>query len=194
VPEHLSETNVKEVKYCQTILKLFEVIFNTMIDDEPIPPLNIIEASFAWLYYGIVKEAIAFEEAGLNTTNDDEFKGVLNDAVKLCSKHAKQLEQFMRKEGVTLPPVSEPKPFTDYKDIPLGVKLTDEELSNGLALKIIAMTTNASAAASQSIRTDVGAMWVQFLNETLAYGMTLKTKMRKRGWAKIPPAYTPPGV
>jgi hypothetical protein len=141
-----------------------------------------------------VKEAIAFEEAGLNTTNDDELKGMLKDAVKLCSDHAKQLEQFMRKEGVPLPPVSEPKPFTDPRDIPIGVKLTDDEISNGLALKIIAMSTNASTAASQCVRTDVGAMWVQFLNETLAYGMTLKTKMRKRGWAKIPPAYTPSGV
>jgi hypothetical protein len=167
---------------------------NTLVDDEPIPPLNIIEASAAWLYYAVVKEAIAFEEAGLNTTNDDELKGMLKDAVTLCSGQAKQLEQFMRKEGVALPPVSEPKPYTDPKDIPLGVKLTDDEIANGLALKIIAMSTQSSTAASQAVRTDVGALWMQFFNETSAYGMTLKTKMRKRGWAKMPPAYTPPGV
>ncbi|HJV45139.1 MAG TPA: hypothetical protein VJ824_05355 [Bacillota bacterium] len=79
-------------------------------------------------------------------------------------------------------------------NIPLGVKLTDEELANGLALKVIAMSTAASTAAAQSVRTDVGVMWVQFLNEALVYGATLKTKMRKRGWAKLPPAFTPPGV
>ena len=169
-------------------------IFNTIVDDEPNLPLNIIEASHAWLYYGIVKEAIAFEEAGLNTTYDDELKGMLKDAVKLCSDHAKQLEQFLRKEGVALPPVAEPKPFTDAKDIPLGVKLTDDEIANGLALKIMAMSANSSTAAAHSVRSDVGVMWVQFLNESLAYGSTLKAKMRKRGWAKIPPFYTPPGV
>ncbi|MEW9669961.1 DUF3231 family protein [Ammoniphilus sp. 3BR4] len=169
-------------------------VFNTIVDDEPKPLLNIIEASFSWLYYGVVKEAMAFEEAGLNTTVDDELKGMLKDAIKLCSDHAKQLEKFMREEGISLPPVSEPKPFSDPNDIPLGVKLTDDEISNGLALKIMAMSTNASTAAAQCVRTDVGAMWVQILNESLAYGMTLKTKMRKRGWAKLPPAYTPPGV
>ncbi|HJV44975.1 MAG TPA: hypothetical protein VJ824_04525 [Bacillota bacterium] len=79
-------------------------------------------------------------------------------------------------------------------EIPLGVKLTEEELANGLALKVIAMSTSASTAAVQSVRTDVGLMWVQFLNEELAYGATLKTKMRKRGWAKLPPAFTPPDV
>lgn len=87
----------------------------------------------------------------------------------------------------------EPKPITDPREIPAGVKLTDEEIANGLAIKIIAMSTQAVTAATQCVRTDVGAMWVQFLNETLLYGTTLKTKMRKRGWAKIPPAYAPPG-
>lgn len=168
-------------------------IFNTIVDDEPLPPLNIIEATHCWLYYGIVREAVAFEQAGLNTTNDDELKGMLNDAEKLCTAQAQELEQFMRKEGVILPPTSEPKPTTSYKDIPPGVKLTDDELANGLALKIILMSNEASLAAAQCVRTDMGIIWVKNLNEALAYG-TLKTKMRKRGWAKFPPSYTPPGV
>lgn len=175
-------------------VEVLRSMFNTIVDDEPKLTINIIEASYCWLYYGIVKEALSFEEAALNTTTDDELKGMIQDAIKLCSDHAKELEQFMRKEGISLPPVSEPKPYTDPKEIPLGVKLNDNEISNGIALKMIAMSTNASTAAAQCVRTDVGVMWVQFLNETLAYGMTLKTKMRKRGWAKIPPAYAPPGV
>jgi len=166
----------------------------TMVDDEPQPPLNIIEASHCWLYYGIVNEAIAFESAGLNTTEDDELIGMLTDAQKMCSAHTNQLEKFMIKEGITLPPISESKPNTNPKDIPPGVKLTNDELANGVALKIIAMSNAASLAAGESVRTDMGFIWVKFLNETLAYGMTLKTKMRKRGWAKIPPDFSPPGA
>jgi hypothetical protein len=168
--------------------------FDTIVDDEPKPPLNILEASYCWLYYGVINEAIAFEQAGLNTTNDDELKGMLKDAEKLCSTHAQELKQFMRQEGVNLPPVSEAKPYTDPKDIPPGVKLTAEEIANGLALKIVLMSTQASTAAAQSVRTDMGALWIKFLTETFAYGMTLKTKMRKRGWAKLPPPFKPPGV
>jgi hypothetical protein len=156
--------------------------------------LNILEASHLWLYYGIIKEAVAYEEAGLNTTTDDELKGMINDAIKLCKAQANQLEQFMRQEGVSIPPVSEPKPYSNPRDIPLGVKLTDDELANGLALKIIAMSNESALALSLCIRTDVGAIWVQFFNEAVTFGVTLKTKMRKRGWAKIPPAYTTPGV
>jgi len=176
------------------IIQTIKSTVNTLLDDEKMPPLNVIEASHAWLYYGIVKEAMIFEEAGLNTTEDDELKGILTDAISLCSSQAKELAEFMRSEGITLPPTSEPKPKTDPKDIPPGVKLTPEEISNGVALKIIALSNQAALAASQSVRTDVGAMWVRFFNESMAFGMTLKTKMKKRGWAKLPPPFTPPGV
>jgi hypothetical protein len=177
-----------------SIMEAVKSAIHTIVDDEPKLPLNIMEASFCWFYYGMVREAISFEEAGLNTTYDDELKGILKDAVKMCDNQAKQLEQFMKQEGIPLPPVPEPRPVSDPKDIPPGVKLSDNEISNGLGIKIIAVSTQACTAASQSVRTDVGAMWVEFLNETLVYGMTLKAKMRKRGWAKIPPAYTAPGV
>ncbi|MGJ9383819.1 DUF3231 family protein [Salipaludibacillus sp. CF4.18] len=176
------------------ILEAIQHAFNSIVDDEPKPPLNIIEASYSWLYYGIAKEAIAFEEAGLNTTRDDELKGMLNDAIKLCTDHAQQLEKLMKNEGVTLPPVSESKPKTDNKDIPLGVKLTDEEIANGLALKVLAMSNKSASGVAECVRTDIGVMWLQFFNEVAVFGATLKIKMRKRGWAKYPPAFTPPGV
>ncbi|GAE33702.1 DUF3231 family protein [Halalkalibacter akibai] len=176
------------------IIEAVKAAFNAIIDDEPKPPLNIIEASYSWLYYSIVKEAIAFEEVGLNTTSDDELKGILTDAIKMCAAHAEEIETLLRNEGVTLPPVSEPKPHTDHNDIPPGVKLTDEEITNGLAMKILAMTTKSALAAAECVRMDVGARYVQFFNEAAVFGATLKSKMRKRGWAKIPPAYNPPGT
>ncbi|ARK30480.1 DUF3231 family protein [Halalkalibacter krulwichiae] len=176
------------------IIEAIKAAFNSIVDDEAKPPLNIIEASYSWLYYSIVKEAIAFEEAGLNTTSDDELKGILTDAIKLCNEHATQLEKLMREEGVTLPPVSQQKPYSNNNEIPPGVKLTDEELSNGLAMKILLMSNKAAYAAAECVRTDVGALYVQFFNEAAVFGATLKTKMRKRGWAKIPPAYSPPGI
>ena len=163
----------------------------TIVDDEPEPPLNIIEAGHCWLIYGILKEAISFEEIGLNTTDDDELKGIVTDAIRMCQAQADDLEVFMRKEGVPLPPVSEPKPQSNSIQIPPGVKMTDDEVANGVAMKIIALANASALAASESVRTDVGTILVKNLNEILAFGMTLKTKMRKRGWAKIPPNFNP---
>lgn len=176
------------------VIEAIRSAVDTIIDDENPPLLNIMEASFSWQYYALVREAISFEEAGLNTTDDDELKGMLKDALKLCKGQAGTLEDFMRREGVPLPPVSVSKPLTDSSSIPPGVKLTNDEIANGLALKVIAMSIQSATAAAQSVRTDMGSIWTGFLVETLTYGSTLKTKMRKRGWAKIPPGYSPPGV
>ncbi|WP_078553457.1 DUF3231 family protein [Bacillus alkalicellulosilyticus] len=175
------------------VLEAVKSAFNTIVDDEPPIPLNIIEASSCWFYYGLVNEAIAFQEAGLNTTNDDEVKGILQDAIKMCMAQSKELKSFMLKEGIPLPPTSETKPKSDHNEIPTGVKLTDDEITNGVALKTVAMNVQAATAAAECVRTDIGSMWVQFLMDSITYGITLKTKMRKRGWAKIPPPYAPPG-
>ena len=64
------------------LIEAIRSVFDTLIDDEPKLPLNILEASHLWLYYGIIKEAVAYEEAGLNTTTDDELKGMINHAIK----------------------------------------------------------------------------------------------------------------
>jgi len=37
-------------------------------------------------------------------------------------------------------------------------------------------------------------MWAGFIMEHTKFGAELKTKMRERGWIKIPPQYFPPGL
>lgn len=173
------------------IVEAIRSMVNTIVDDEPKPPITILEASNLWLYFAGITEAIAFEEIGLNTTEDDELKGILMDAKKMCSNQSERIKKFMIKEGISLPPTSEEKPKSESKSIPLGAKLTDSELANSLSLKIVTMVIEGATASAQAVRTDVGMIWLELLTESLTFGMTLKTKMRKRGWAKIPPSYTP---
>lgn len=51
----------------------------------------------------------------------------------------------------------------------------------------------AAGAASESIRTDVGLLFIEFQAEKFAFATRLKHLMRKRGWIKVPPFYVPPG-
>ncbi|WP_261176540.1 DUF3231 family protein [Anaerobacillus sp. CMMVII] len=100
----------------------------------------------------------------------------------------------MIKEGVPLPPVPDKKPLSEPDEIPLGAKLTDNEIANGVSLKIAMAAVECAMANSQSIRTDVGLMWLEFYTEMLTFGATTKTLLRKRGWIKVPPYYYPPGL
>jgi hypothetical protein len=161
--------------------------------NEPKSPLHIIEAGDCWTYLTLMEEFIRYEESGLNTTTDDEVKEMLNDVIQLCESQVQSLKKFMKKEGIPLPDATAPKPNSDPNDIPLGVKLTDSEIANGVAFKLVTCLQACSKGQAASIRDDIGRMWLQLYLEWAIFGTTLKTLMRKRGWLKVPPYYYPPG-
>lgn len=69
----------------------------------------------------------------------------------------------MKTEGIPLPEVISSKPHSDSKSIPLGIKLTDDEIAHGIALKLISCTFCAKGQA-ESVRNDVGVIWYNIKN------------------------------
>lgn len=174
---------------------VLEAAVNTiksLTDDKP-QPLHVGEVMACWIYMTGLELAKATVQSGINTTTDAELKALLEEDAQLGTSQRKRLHEFMIKEGITLPPAPEDMPKSDQKDIPLGVKLTDDVLANELVLKITSLIMRAAAAASESIRTDFGILFIQFQAEKLMYAAKLKTIMQKRGWLKIPPLFVPPG-
>ncbi len=169
-------------------------VMKTLIDDEPKPPLHIGEAMTCWTYLTMLEEEIANVQIGLNTTIDNELLDALNASMELAKAQSKLLRDFMLLEGVTLPPVSEKKPKSEPNSVPMGVKLTDDEIANALSIKVVANYMMCANGAVQSVRNDVGMMFVKFQAEKLKFGASMKTMMRKRGWIKIPPYYVPSGL
>jgi hypothetical protein len=141
----------------------FEAVLTTLktvIDNtnEPKTPLHVIEVGDCWTYVTTVEEFIRYEEVGLNTTTDDEVREMLIDATRLCESQVKRLSQFMREEGISLPDVTSAKPKSESKDIPLGVKLTDNEIVNGIMAKIVIGLTLSAKGQVDAVRNDVGKM------------------------------------
>jgi hypothetical protein len=156
-------------------------------------PLHVIEVGDLWKYNTMMEEFIRYEEVGLNTTIDDELKEMLNDIIQACERQTKRLSSFMRDEGIPLPDVTSAKPKSNSKDIPLGVKLTDDEIANGIAFKMVLLLQQCAKGQADAIRNDAGMMWLEFYSDWAFLGNTLKSLMRKRGWLKVPPYYYPPG-
>lgn len=178
------------------LTNLFEAVANTLkvkLDNEPKSPLHVGEVMSCWVYVAMMDEASIFMQAGVNMTSDDELLQMLKDSIEQCDKQSRKLKDFMKTEGVHLPNVSEPRPNSDPNSVPLGVKLTDEEIANGVSIKTASAIIACATGASQSIRTDLGTIWVDFLSEKLLFGTSLKTLLIKRGWIKVPPYYYPPG-
>ena len=177
----------------QMILDAFSNTMKAFIDDDPKPPLHIGEAMGCWTYLGFLGEVQNYERMALNTTIDPELKGLFEKGLDLAESHINQLSEFMLHEGVPLPQLPPIKTHSDSKDIPLGVKLTDPELANGMIVNLISAAVMCATVANQSLRADVGPLFLKFQLEKMAYGTSFKAMMKKRGWLWVPPSYNPPG-
>ena len=154
------------------MVNIMETIMDAMksmtVQDED-QPLHVGEVMGCWMYLAGLELAKVSVQAGINTTTDDELKAILEEDMKLGTSQRERLHDFMIKEGITLPPAPEDMPKSDPNSIPLGVKLTDEVIANELSLKIVSLIMRAAGAASESIRTDVGLLFIQFQAEKLAF-------------------------
>lgn len=187
-----------KTKYGVLLLtKKMEALFDylrTRFDTEPKSRPHIGEAMGCWLYYTAIAEEIPVLESALNTTTDNVLIELVKEGEKLAIHQKNVLKDFMIKEGITLPQVTAHKPNSDPNSVPLGVKASDSEIANLLSAKVASNIIMCSSNISQSIRSDIGLMWIKFHSEKSIYGMDVKTKMREHGWIKVPPYYYPPGA
>jgi len=182
------------VEFVPDLLQALKSVVQSFIKDENKTPLHIGEAMGCWIFLALVGETQVQTEAGINSTTDPELRKALQEAVNMFKSEKERISAFMRSEGIPLPPLSESKPISDPNRVPLGVKLTDNELANSLKKKITMAITKCSDTAGQTIRSDVSLMLAEFLQEHITFLITFKSLMRKRGWLKVPPPYYPPGV
>lgn len=176
-----------------TIIETIKDYLQVNFDNEPKSPLHVGEVMSCWLYLTIMDEASVYIQTGLNTTTDDDVVKILKESLKQCDVQGQRFKDFMKIEGIHLPPTSEERPDSEPNSVPLGTKLTDDEIMNGLSIKTVAAIVHCSTAAAQSIRNDVSSLFTHCMLEKMKFGASLKDLMRKRSWIKVPPYYYPPG-
>lgn len=103
---------------------------------------------------------------------------------------SQRLQRFLRDEGIALPPITSDKGKANPGDVPQSARLTDAEIANLIVTKMGAALQLLSVSLITTFRNDVAAMLYAFQNQLLKEGLVLKQTMIKRGWAKIPPAFT----
>lgn len=176
------------------LLEAIKDYLQLSLDNEKKNPLHVGEVLSCWLYLTIMDEASVYIQVALNTTTDDEVISCLKESLQQCDTQGQRFKDFMKMEGIPLPPTSEQRPFSDPNGVPLGTKLTDDEIMNGLSIKTVSAIVHCATAAAQSIRNDVASLFTHCMLEKMKFGTSLKELMVKRGWIKVPPYYYPPGA
>lgn len=112
-------------------INIFEVMKDAIepfLDGEK-QPLHVGEAYHLWYYLAGIEQTIRNDQIAYNITQDEELKEKMKDLINNVHKPMKQeLTNFLRDEGVPVPPSSPEKPlYSDFLQIPEGAKLTDED-------------------------------------------------------------------
>lgn len=179
MPKHALEALVKSLR--------------SLLDDEPKPNLYIGEAMSCWTYREMLEEAVALEGISLNSTKDLELINVIEKCRSAVQSQLKRLEEFMEKEGVPFQASSNGKPKSNPEEIPAGAKMTENELTHLIIVKLSTSITFCASSCAECVRTDVGKMFLEFQIEAITYAALLKPIIKKKGFLKYPPKYISSG-
>lgn len=162
---------------------------NDDIKEQVADPMHCGEVYMLWFYANAVMEFMSFEEISRNTTTDQELYKYILDIQLTCENHIKELQEFFQKEAISFPRQYGAKPQASPNDIPMGAKMSDDEISNLLSIKIFAIFNICSQGLTQSLRSDIGVIWVGFMKDWLMVATDIKSLLIKRSWIKIPPLF-----
>lgn len=175
------------------ILEILNDAIKPFLDREK-PPLHVGEVMNLWFYLTATEQTMVGEQISFNTVLDEELREklqvVLNDVHRPIHK---ELSEFLIAEGVRLPGPGAEKAVGDFRTVPEDAKLNDKEVANLLSFNIVLGINYACRGYTESVRPDVAAMFARYQMKKMAFGVTLRDMMMRKGWLQIPP-YHPPAA
>ncbi|WP_019533115.1 DUF3231 family protein [Paenibacillus ginsengihumi] len=171
------------------LMEIFTDAIKPLLDGKK-PPLNVGEAMNLWFYLLATEQSMRGEQVSYNTVHDDELRAKLKDLIDNVHKPMYQeLTDFMAAEGVPLPQGTPGKPVGDFRGIPEGGRLSDEEVANLTVFNLVLGINYACRGMTEAVRPDVAAMFARFMMKKAAFSITFKDLLTRRGWLRTPPPY-----
>jgi hypothetical protein len=184
----------KEELSSMNILEVLTDAIKPYLDGEK-PPLNVGEVMNLWFYLTATEQTMRGEQVSYNIVQDPELREKLKEVINdVHGPIHKELIEFLNAEGVPLPEVSPDKPVADFRSIPEGSRLSDEETASLLSFNLVLGINYACRGLTEAVRPDVAAMFAKYQMKKLAYSIPLKDMLMRKGWMKVPPYYKAEGV
>jgi Protein of unknown function (DUF3231) len=171
------------------VFELIQDIFQPFMDGEK-RPLNVMEVSNLWFFLLGTETTMRNEEIGYNLAQDPELKQILKDIRETVHIPIRdELKEFLMQEGVPFPQSTPEKPGGDFKSIPDGAKLNDEEMANLMSFNLAMGVNYAAKGLTESIRADVGLIFSKIILKKTTAGLIMKQYLDRHEWLQIPPYY-----
>ncbi|REJ11025.1 DUF3231 family protein [Halobacillus trueperi] len=152
-------------------------------------PLHYGEVFSLWSYLSVAKGDSASYQTMYNHAGDKELKRLLEELVQGIKQETQEIEEVLKINGVVLPPSPPERSVADAKDIPVGARLNDPEISAAISLNISQGLVACSQAIGQSTREDVAMLFGKFhMNKVQAGAKALRLN-KEKGWLVLPPLH-----
>ncbi|MDU0205138.1 MULTISPECIES: DUF3231 family protein [Paenibacillus] len=156
------------------------------------PPLNVGEVMNLWFYFTATDQTMRGEQVSFNITEDPELKEKLQEVINDVHRPIlDEITAFLKNEGIPMPEASPDKPVGDFRHIPVGSKLSDEEIASLLSFNLVLGINYGCRGLTEAVRPDVAALFAKFQMKKIIFSLTLKDLLMRKGWLKAPPYYRP---
>ncbi|BFT68842.1 DUF3231 family protein [Paenibacillus sp. P36] len=173
------------------IMEVFGDAIKPFLDGEK-PPLNVGEVMNLWFYFTATDQTMRGEQVSFNITEDPELKEKLQEVINDVHRPIlDEITAFLKKEGIPMPEASPDKPVGDFRHIPVGSKLSDEEIASLLSFNLVLGINYGSRGLTEAVRPDVAALFAKFQMKKMIFSLTFKDLLMRKGWLKTPPYFRP---
>lgn len=155
-------------------------------------PLHYGEVFAIWTNLIVNNGLIAAYQTFYNHAGDEDLKRLLEECIRSMEEESKQIEKILKVNSVGLPPAPPARADARLKDIPVGARFNDPEISAALSMDSAAGLVACSKVMGESIREDIAMLYGQFHTAKAQIGAKILRLNKDKGWLVPPPLHAFP--
>lgn len=152
-------------------------------------PLHYGETYDVWAFSMKAKGCISVYRAYHYHAGDKDLKNILGDLINQAELEEKECDQILINNGIAPSPNLPDRPEAKLEEIPVGARLTDQEITSMIAADTAASMVVCSQIMGKSIREDIGALFGKYHLTKAALGLKILEMSKEKGWLVPPPLH-----
>ncbi|MFD0713194.1 DUF3231 family protein [Paenibacillus sp. GCM10027626] len=152
-------------------------------------PLHYGEIYDLWTFSVKAKGCVSIYQAYHYHAGDKDLKNLLDDLIKQSKLEEQECDAVLINNGIAPSPSLPERPQANLNDIPVGARLTDQEIAPLIAADIAASMAACSLTMGKSIREDIGALFAKYNALKAATGLRILQMSKEKGWLVPPPLH-----
>jgi len=152
-------------------------------------PIHYGEVFDVWAFSLKAKGCVSIYRAYNFHAGDKDLKEILGDLINQAELEVIECDTILTSNGIAPSPDLPARPEAKLTEIPVGARITDQEIAALIAADTAASLVTCSQIMGKSIREDVGALFGKYHLTKAALGLKILQLTKEKGWLVPPPLH-----